>query len=217
MVGVDETNLGNMGMILYGRNLSPFVRRVAIWCAMQGCQIERRELMVGGADFEEIKAHNPVARVPILILDDGTHLIETFAICDYLDETAPNSTRLLPSSGAARMECLRRLAVANSTAEKAVAMVYDKNRRPEEFHWPEWQERLAGQIKGGLAELDRVVPGEGWSGADGPDGGDIAAIIAYQFVEATNPWLLEPGYPRLSALVERGMDVEAIAATKPVV
>ena len=46
-------------------------------------------------------------------------------------------------------------------------------------------------------------------------GGDIAAIIAYQFVETTNPWLLEPGYPRLAALAGRGMEVEAIAATKP--
>ena len=90
-------------MILYGRNLSPFTRRVAIWCAMQGRQIERRELMVAGPDFDEIKAHSPVVRVPILVLDDGAHLIESFAICDYLDETAPNGTRLVPASGAARM------------------------------------------------------------------------------------------------------------------
>ncbi len=206
-------------MILYGRNLSPFTRRVAIWCALQGRQIERRELMVAGPDFDEIKAHNPVARVPILVLDDGTHLIESFAICDYLDETAPNGTRLVPESGAARMECLRRVAVAQSSAEKAVAMVYERNRRPEEFHWREWQARIAGQVQGGLAELDRVVPGAGadggWSGEAGPDGGDIAAIIAYQFVEVTNPWLLEPGYPRLAALAGRGMNIEAIAATKP--
>jgi glutathione S-transferase len=203
-------------MILYGRNLSPFTRRVAIWCALQGRQIERRELMVAGADFEEIKANNPVARVPILVLDDGVRLIESFVICDYLDETAPNGTRLVPERGAARMECLRRLAVANSTAEKAVAMVYEKNRRPEELHWRDWQARAAGQVQGGLAELDRAAPGEGWSGSDGPDGGDIAAIISFQFVEATNPWLLEPGYPRLAALAERGMGIEAIAATKPV-
>lgn len=203
-------------MILYGRNLSPFARRVAVWCALQGRQIERSEISVAGADFDEIKAHNPVARVPILILDDGTHLIESFAICDYLDETAPNGTRLIPENGAARMECLRRLAVGQSTAEKAVAMVYERNRRPQELHWREWQARVAGQVQGGLAELNEVVPGEGWSGGNGPDGGDIAAIIAYQFVETTNPWLLEPGYPRLAALAERGMEIEAIAATKPV-
>lgn len=203
-------------MILYGRNLSPFVRRVAIWCGLQGRKLERREITVAGADFEEVRQHNPVARVPVLILDDGTHLIETFAICDYLDETAPNGTRLIPDGGAARMECLQRIALANSTAEKTVAMVYEKNRRPEEFHWKDWQDRVAGQIRGGLAALDKAVPGEGWSGENGPDGGDVAAIIAYQFAEATNPWLLDPGYPRLRALVERGMKIGIVASTKPV-
>lgn len=202
-------------MILYGRNLSPFARRVAVWAALQGRALERRELTVMGGDFEKIRAVNPVARVPVLVLDDGTRLIETFAICDWLDETAPEGRRLVPARGQARRDCLQRVALANSVAEKAVAMVYERNRRPEALHWSEWQKRVAGQVQGGLAELDARVPAEGWSAADGPDGGDAAAIIAYQFVEATNPWLLEPGYPRLQALAERGMGIEAIAATKP--
>jgi glutathione S-transferase len=192
MVGQGKIHKRNQRVILYGRDLSPFTRRVAIWCALQGRPVERRETSVVGPEFEEIKAHNPVARVPILILDDGTHLIESFAICDYLDETAPNGTRLVPDT-----------------------MVYERNRRPEEFHWRDWQQRVASQVQGGLTELDRVVPEEGWSGEGGPDGGDIAAIIAYQFVETTNPWLLEPGYPRLAALAARGMEIDAIAATKP--
>lgn len=212
-------------MILYGRNLSPFTRRVAIWCALQGREVERRELAVMGEDFAKIRAVNPVARVPVLVLDDGTRLIESYAICDWLDETAPGGRRLTPERGEARRDCLQRIALGNSVAEKGVAMVYERNRRPEELHWREWQQRVAGQIQGGLAELDARVPAEGWSGAqgadgegpdgEGPDGGDVAAIIAYQFVETTNPWLLESGYPRLRALAERGMQIEAVAATKP--
>jgi glutathione S-transferase len=202
-------------MILYGRNLSPFARRVAVWCALQGRAVERRELTVMGEDFEKIRAVNPVVRVPALVLDDGTKLIETFAICDWLEETAPEGKRLIPERREARRECLQRLGLANSVAEKAVAMVYERNRRPEELHWREWQQRVAGQVRGGLAELDARVPGEGWSRDGGPDGGDVAAVIAYQFVEATNPWLLEPGYPRLKALVERAMQIEAFSSTKP--
>ena len=49
-------------MILYGRDLSPFVRRIAIWCALQGRELERRPLMVSGPDFEELKGLNPVGR-----------------------------------------------------------------------------------------------------------------------------------------------------------
>ena len=33
----------------------------------------------------------------VLVLDDGTHLIESWAICDWLDETAPSGRRLLPA------------------------------------------------------------------------------------------------------------------------
>ncbi len=205
-------------MILYGRNLSPFVRRVAIWCALQDRKIERREITVAGDDFQRLKTLNPVVRVPVLELDDGTTLVETFAITDWLDETAPRGRRLVPASGEARRDTLQRVAVANGTAEKAVALVYERNRRPEQFHWKEWQQRVVGQVQGGLAALDASVPGEGWSGGSpdaGPDAGDIAAVIAYQFIEATNPWVLEPGYPRLAAFVARAMALPEIAETRP--
>lgn len=203
-------------MILYGRNLSPFARRVAIWCALQGRAIERREIPVAGEAFEEIKRYNPVGRVPVLVLDDGTPLIETFAICDWLEETALEARRLLPQGGKLRRECLQVIALANSVSEKAVAMVYERNRRPEGLHWPEWQDRVAGQIRGGLAALDVGIPQEGFYGGDGPNGADIAAVCAYDFIAEMNPWLLEPGYPRLGALAARARRLDAFASTMPV-
>jgi len=203
-------------MILYGRDLSPFARRLAIFCALQGHEIERRALLVQGEDFETLKRMNPVGRIPVLELDDGTVLCDTYAIADWLDETSPAGTRMLPASGAARRDALQRLAVANGAAEKTVALVYDRNRRPERFHWKEWQERLAAQIQGGLKSMDSAVPETGWSGRDGPDAGDIAAAIAYQMVEITNAWVLEPGYARLAAFTDRAMaEIPAFAETKP--
>lgn len=197
-------------MILYGRNLSPFARRVAIWCHHQGHEIERRELTVAGDDFTEIGRHNPVARVPILILDDGTHLIESAAICDYLEEIAEPSKRLIPASGPARVECMQRIALAQSTAEKVVAMVYEKVRRPEEFQWQQWQDRLMGQIAGGMAALDAAVTDHAE-----PDGGDVMMAITAQFAAVTYPPTLAPGYPRLKVLSDRAMDWAGFAETMP--
>ena len=77
-------------MILFGRNLSPFARRIAIWCAMQGRDLERSEILVTGDDFTRLKEMNPVGRVPVLELDDGTRLSESYAMGDWLDETSPN-------------------------------------------------------------------------------------------------------------------------------
>lgn len=203
-------------MILYGRNLSPFARRVAIWCALQGRRIERRELPVAGEAFAEILSHNPVGRVPILILDDGTKLIESWPICDWLEETAPEGRRLIPQDGRPRRDCLQVMALANSVVEKAVAMVYERNRRPQALHWQEWQDRLTGQIRGGLAALDAGIPQEGFHGGDGPNGADITAVCTHDFIAETNPWLLDPGYPRLQALAERTRHLDAFARTVPV-
>jgi Glutathione S-transferase len=202
-------------MILYGRNLSPYARRVAVWCALQGRAVERREIPSMGDTWDEVRAHNPVGRVPILILEDGAELIETWAICDWLEDTAPEGGRLVPPTGVPRRDCLQRLALANSTVEKVVALVYEKNRRPDEFQWPDWQERLVTQIRGGLAAMEAAAPGSGWHGGAGPDGSDIATVIAVQMAEATNPWLLEPGYPRLAALCERAMALAPFAETDP--
>lgn len=203
-------------MILYGRNLSPFVRRVAIWAQLQGRALERRKLPPMGDSWDEIRKRNPVGRVPVLVLDDGTELIETFAIVDWLEETAPEGRRLLPDAGPDRLETLQRLALASSLAEKTVAMVYEKNRRPEEFQWPAWQERLTTQVRGGLASLEAGTRTDGlYHGGSGPDGADIAAVIAYQMLEATNPWLIEPAAPKLAALAERAMALPAFAETLP--
>lgn len=203
-------------MILYGRDLSPFVRRVAVWCALQERAVERRPLMVSGEDFETLRGINPLGRVPILQLEDGESLIETWAICDWLEETAPEAARLLPAGGIPRRVAMQELAYANSVAEKAVALVYDKNRRPEEFHWTDWQARLEGQIAGGLSALESHCPAEGWlAGRERPMAGDVGFVCAHDFVAATNPYLLEGSYPKLRALAARANALEAFGATKP--
>lgn len=202
-------------MILYGRDLSPFVRRVAIWCALQDRAIERRKLAATDpVESQEITKVHPGTRVPALVLDDGAVLVESWAICDWLDETA-GERRLVPASGRARRDCMQRIAMATAAAEKAVAMVYERNRRPEALHWPDWQARVAGQVRGALAALEAGAPATGFHGGARPDGSDIAIVCALQFVEATNPALLDPGFPRLAALAARAMEIKAFAGTKP--
>lgn len=207
-------------MILYGRNLSPYARRIALWCALQRRAIDRRELKPMGDTWDEIRSRNPVGRVPVLVLDDGTELIETWAICDWLEDTVTDDLRLVPRSGAVRRACMQRIALANSVTEKTVAMVYEKNRRPPEHQWPDWQERLVTQVRGGLSAMEGLaagLPDDGFFGGARPDGSDIAFVCAYQMIEATNAWLIEPACPRLAAHAERmGAVLPAVAETMPV-
>jgi len=203
-------------MKLVGRDLSPYARRVAIWCALQERTIEREALATfDPAHTAALRAVHPSRRVPALVLDDGTVLIETFAICDYLDETMPH-LRLVPESGPARRAAMQRIAMAHSTTEKVVAVFYEKDKRPAELVWDEWLERLTYQVRAGLAAMEAAADADGvFAGPDGPDGGDIAVVCAYQMARITNPWLLDGDYPALDALCDRAMALKPFADTYP--
>ncbi|MEZ5936694.1 MAG: glutathione S-transferase family protein [Hyphomonadaceae bacterium] len=202
-------------MILHGRFLSPFVRRVAIWMSLQGRAFEHRPLMVTGPDFETLKTINPMGRVPALTLDDGTTLVETFAIVDWLEETAAPEQRLLPPSGEARRGALQAVACANTLAEKAVALVYETVRRPEAYHWADWIARVQSQVATSLDLLEAHAPETGFGGGDQPTGATAAVVAGFDFVGHALPHLVAEGYPRLKALSERANALPAFSANKP--
>ncbi|MGD9783619.1 MAG: glutathione S-transferase family protein [Hyphomicrobiaceae bacterium] len=70
---------------------APNPRRVRIFLAEKGIDVrfEDRDLMVGALKSPEFTRLNPFQRVPILVLDDGTVLTETVAICRYFEELQP--------------------------------------------------------------------------------------------------------------------------------
>jgi glutathione S-transferase len=182
-------------MILYGRFLSPFVRRAAIWLALQERPFEHSPLAVMD-DYDALRAVNPVGRVPALALDDGSVLIETWAILDWLEDTAPAGRRLLPETGLARREALQDVAIAHNVAEKAVALVYEVPRRPAEFHYGDWIARLRGQVAAGLDLLEQTASRISLEGAPGSV---AAAVASYDFTAHMFPDLAG-GRPALAAL-----------------
>jgi glutathione S-transferase len=66
-------------MLLVGQLDSPFVRRVAVSMTLLGRPFERDRSSVFG-NFEEVSRINPLGRVPALVLDDGTVLVDSIAI-----------------------------------------------------------------------------------------------------------------------------------------
>jgi len=185
-------------MILYGRFLSPFVRRVAIWLALQERSFEHRPLAVMD-DYDALRAVNPLGRVPALALDDGAVLIETWAILDWLEDTAPAGRRLLPASGLARRDALQDVAIAHSLAEKAVSLVYEVPRRPAALHYGDWIARLRGQVAAGLDLLEQTASRISLEGAPGSV---AAAVASYDFTAQMFPDLAG-GRPALAALSAR--------------
>ena len=78
-------------MKFYDCNTAPSPRRVRIFIAEKGLDIETRQidLRAGENLSDEFQALNPHCTVPVLELDDGTTFLDSNAICIYLEETHP--------------------------------------------------------------------------------------------------------------------------------
>jgi len=201
-------------VILIGRNLSPFTRRVAVTLRLLGIPCERQ--MLSTLDHgEQIRARNPLGRVPALVLDDGETLIESGAILDHIDELAGPERALTPARGAARRRVLRLVALATGACDKGVAAAYERQRRPADKIHPPWAEKCEGQAKAGLEALEKEG-GDGWLVGGRLTQADISAVCALDFIDAMLPGLLEmSAYPRLAALSARANAMEAFASTHP--
>jgi glutathione S-transferase len=70
---------------------APNPRRVRIFLAEKGLSVpfEEMDMMKGALKTPEFTQLNKFQRVPVLILDDGTSIAETMAICRYFEETNP--------------------------------------------------------------------------------------------------------------------------------
>lgn len=78
-------------MKLYDGGRAPNPRRVQIFLKEKGIDIERIQLDINGLDQkgEAFTRINPMQKLPVLELDDGTIIAETVAICRYFEETVP--------------------------------------------------------------------------------------------------------------------------------
>lgn len=79
-------------MKLYEDAIAPNPRRVRIFLAEKGITIpvQQVSIMKGELRTPEYRARNSMGGVPVLELDDGTHIAESVAICRYFEETHPN-------------------------------------------------------------------------------------------------------------------------------
>jgi glutathione S-transferase len=191
-------------MILIGQYDSPFVRRVAVAMQHYGLAYEHRPWSVW-AQAEEVAKHNPLRRVPVLVMDDGEALIESAAILDTLDEIAPPDRVLLPRSGAARRTGLRLCALATGFADKGVSLLYEHVLRTDDRRSAVWVERCMGQIHAtlDLLESERAAR-EGDYLLGSLSHADIALACAIRFVREAHPQLWSAkARPRLTAHAER--------------
>jgi len=177
-------------MRLIGNYRSPYVRRVAVSLKAVEIPFDLEEVSVSKKP-EAVKKHNPLVRIPTLILDDGEVLVESFAILDAIDEMAGPEMSLIPPSGRERRQVLKITAIGVGSMEKAQWAFYEGRHRPaEKIHQP-WIEHNEQQVRGGLEYLDGQIKKagtDGWiAGTSRMTQADITSAVTYSFAKTIRP------------------------------
>jgi len=204
-------------MLLIGMFDSPYVRRVAISMKRLGLPFEHANWSVG-ADFDRIRKHSALGRVPVLVMDDGTALVESGAILDAIDDIVGPSRALLPPTGASRREALRLMSLAVGAAEKGRDQLYERMvRPPEKYHEP-WVARCREQMQGALRELDASCKQRSagqWLIDNRLSQADITvACIGTLLSDALNVFERGDAYPALKAHIDRCEALPEFQATR---
>lgn len=121
---------------------------------------------------------NPLSKVPALVRDDGTALYDSPVICEFLDDCG-GGERLLPPSGEARWDMLRRQALADGMMDTTLALALEVNRRPEHERSPDW---IAHWVRT-LARAADALESEIAAWPAGFDLGHIAAACALGYLD----------------------------------
>lgn len=169
-------------MELLGMLDSPYVRRVAITAQFLGIKIDHRPISIF-RDYEELRAINPMAKVPTLICDDGTLLVESTLIIDYLESLSESGVQLMPADNDQFLTALERIGVALVAMEKTVQLFYERSQRPEEKRHEPWKARLEQQLEGALVLMEQTVTGKSnWIFGDSISQADISIAVSWRFI-----------------------------------
>ena len=78
-------------MKLYSNKFAPSPRRVRMYAAEKGIPLEVVEIDIGAGEAQTpgYRAINPLGETPALVRDDGSVLVESLAICRWLEEEHP--------------------------------------------------------------------------------------------------------------------------------
>ena len=175
-------------MKLYDGGKAPNPRRVRIFLAEKGIDVplEPVDMTALGHKSETVRRLNPLERLPVLELDDGSAISESIAICRYFEELHPEPPLMgVGAQGRAHVEMWQRrmemhllLLVANvfrhahpAMAEWEVPQIaeFSQANRPKVMATLEW-------LNLELSSRD-FIAGDAYSIAD------ITAMIAIDFMK----------------------------------
>ena len=175
-------------MKLFDGGRAPNPRRVRIFLAEKGIEVPLVPVDMGAMEHRSdvVASRNPLRRLPVLELDDGTVLTESIAICRYFEELHPEPPLFGTGAvGRAQVEMWQRRielhflgAVANAFRHIHPAM--------KEWEVPqvaEWGEANKPKALDFMALFDAELATREFAAGDAFSVADITGLIAMDFLK----------------------------------
>ena len=190
--------------LLYTPN-SPYARKVRIVAMEKHIELMLQEVVLADPDCI-VKNHNPLGKVPVLILDDGDSIYDSRVIVEYLDNHAPG-THLIPTNNTSKIAARRWEALADGVCDAAVSAMLEQRKAPEKQSQANIDKQLE-KVKRGLDVLNLDITKKKWCVSETFGLADIALGCMLGYVDLRFKQLnWQDNYPNLakhySLLVKR--------------
>ena len=138
-------------MKLIGSLASPYVRKVRVVLAEKKLDYQFALENVWASETT-IQKLNPLGKVPSLVMEDGTVMIDSRVMVEYLDTLTP-VCKLLPPNGRERADIKCWEALADGVLDAAILVRLERTLRPPEQQSADWIARQLRKVELGLASM----------------------------------------------------------------
>jgi glutathione S-transferase len=176
-------------MKIYLFPIAPNPAKVALYLAEKkaaGCEIDLEvatvDLLKGEQRSDEHVARNPFARLPVLELDDGSILLESLAIIEYLEELRPEAPMIgVNPVERAQVRALER--IADQGLLFPIGIIVHTTNSPVGYPAsPEVADRFQKMLAQPLRYIDsQLADGRSFVAGDSPTIADCTLAAALQF------------------------------------
>lgn len=201
-------------MKLLSSTASPYTRKVRIVLTEKKIECEIQPVDVQPVE-NPVNAHNPLGKIPTLILDDGSALYDSRVIVEFLDGKSPIG-RLIPEDLRERVAVRRWEALADGVLDAGLLVRYESLRDATERSRA-WTDKQLARIRRGMAEMAGGLGERAWCHGERYSLADIAVGCCLGWLGFRKPgdvdWHAE--YPSLAKHYEKLMARPAFAETVP--
>jgi glutathione S-transferase len=165
--------------LLYTIN-SPYARKTRIVVIENHADVELKEVVLNDPDCP-VSQYNPLGKVPVLVLDDGSAIYDSAVIAEYLNDQNPTSS-LIPQDDLSKIKVRRWEALADGICDAAVAVMLEQ-RRPEAMQSQDNIDKQMGKVLSGLKVLDADLLKKKWCVNETFSLADIAVGCAIGYID----------------------------------